>query len=312
MGRAVLLFSIVLAAAPSTAPAQRVSTAVVPDAITVGDVFHAAVRVELPPGTEPVFPDTLALTDEDLEAAGRVQLQVDSSAGGRTVTAVYPLTAWRTGEKLQLPEVVFAVRSDGGQQVVRATFPAFTLRSVLPADTAGIEPKPPKDVWGASRLWWPWLIAGALLLVAVAIAWYAWRRRRPRPVAAPAQPVQSPRAAALERLEHARTAGFVERGELKPFYVAITGAVRAYLDAVDPGLGADLTTSELAGRARRRGAPPVLLELLRLLGRADLVKFARARPAAVEAYADLDALRRWVESYDGPVAPAEVRAGRAA
>ena len=109
-----------------------------------------------------------------------------------------------------------------------------------------------------------------------------------------------PREAALERLERARTAGLVERGELKPFYVEITAAARAYLEAVDHELGADLTTSELAGRARWRGAPSALLELLHLLGRADLVKFARVRPPASEAYADLDALSRWIERYDGP------------
>src|SRR5690606_41309448 len=73
---------------------------------------------------------------------------------------------------------------------------------------------------------------------------------------------------------------------------------RGNLEALEPPLGAELTTGEHALQARLRGAPPVLLELIRILGRADLVKFARARTTPAEAYADLEAARRWVEQHD--------------
>ncbi len=289
----------VLAAALPAPAAGQVSTAVVPETITVGDVFHAAVRVELPPGAEPLFPDTLAVPVGDVEAAGRVRVQMDSSAAGRALTAIYPLTAWRAGRELQLPDLALTVRNaDGTTTRVTASFPAFTLRSVLPADTAGIEPKPAKDVWGASRIWWPLLLAAAVLLLLLALAWYLWRRRRPRAVEAAPVVGLLPREAALERLARARAAGYVERGELKPFYTELSAALRTYLEAIEPALGADLTTGELALQARRRGAPGPLLELLRLLGRADLVKFARARPPAAEAFADIDAARRWIERHD--------------
>lgn len=303
MPRASLLSAVVLAllAGSGTVTAQSVSTAVVPETITVGDVFHAAVRVELPPGAEPVFPDTLALAGEDIEAAGRVRVSVDSAGGARHATAIYPLTAWRTGTELQLPDVSFAIRSNGAQEVVTASFPSFTLESVLPPDTAGIEPKPAKDVWGANRVWWPWLLGAAAVLLALAVAYYVWRRRRPRAVVVETGPLISPREAALTRLARLREARLVERGDLKTFYSEITTALRTYLEAVDPDLGADQTTSELAGRTRRRGAPGPLLALLQLLGRADLVKFARARPAAADAYRDLDDARAWIEHYAGPV-----------
>src|SRR5690606_34481049 len=110
-----------------------------------------------------------------------------------------------------------------------------------PADTAGIEPKPAKDVWGASRIWWPLLLAAAIALLLLALAWYLWRRRRPRTVEAAPAPVVPPREAALERLAQARAAGYVERGELKPFYTELAAALRTYLEAIEPALGADLT-----------------------------------------------------------------------
>src|SRR5690606_25617964 len=125
-----------LALAGAPAAGQQVSTAVVPETITVGDVFHAAVRVDLPPGAEPLFPDTLAVPVGDVEAAGRVRVQLDSTAAGRALTAIYPLTAWRAGSELELPDLALVVRSgDGTTSTVTASFPAFTLRSVLPADT---------------------------------------------------------------------------------------------------------------------------------------------------------------------------------
>ncbi len=279
--------------------AQRVSTAVVPQTITVGDVFHAAVRVELPPGAEAVFPDTLALTGGDIEAAARVRVRVDSSADSRSVTALYALTAWRANETMQLPDLGFTIRMPGGGvSTVTASFPAFELTSVLPADTAGIEPKPARDVRGPSRLWWPALLVIALLALLAALLWYLWRRRRPVRVEAEPAPRVPPRQRALEQLAHVRAAGYVERGEIKLFYTEAAAALRGYLEAIEPELGTDLTTGELAMHARRRGARPALLELIRILGNADMVKFARARPAPAEAYGDLDAAKRWVEQYD--------------
>jgi len=295
----VLATLALLASQAVHAHAQRVSTAVVPQTITVGDVFHAAVRVELPAGAEAAFPDTLALPSDDIETTARVRVQVDTAAAGGTVTALYALTAWRANEDIQLPDLVFTVRdASGGVSTVTASFPPFRLSSVLPADTAGIEPKPAKDVWGPSRLWWPILLAIAVLLVLALLAWYLWRRRRPREVVEAVPAGVPPRQHALELLAHARAAGYVERGELKRFYTEVTVALRGYLEAIEPPLGADLTTGELALHARLRGAPPVLLELIRILGRADLVKFARARTTPAEAYADLEAARRWVEQHD--------------
>jgi len=297
--QAVALVLLVLA--PRAVDAQAVSTAVVPQTITVGDVFYAAVRVDLPPGAEVAFPDTLALASDDVESAARVRVEADTSAAGRSMTALYALTAWRANEDVQLPDVAFTVReASGATSTLTASFPVFQLSSVLPADTAGIEPKPARDVWGASRLWWPILLALALLLLLLValVAWYFWRRRRAPEAAAEPAPRTPPRQAALELLAHARAAGYVERDELKPFYTELTTALRGYVEAIEKELGADLTTGELALHARRRGAPPALLELIRILGRADLVKFARARPAAAEAYGDLDAAKRWIERND--------------
>jgi len=299
-----LLLPVLLLAVAAPLHAQRPQTAVLPQSITVGDVFHAAIRIDLPAGTELLAPDTLAL-DAQLEQAGRREVRYDTADGGRRATIVYPLTAWRAGA-YELPAVSLQLVAADGASAVEAVLPRFTVTSVLPQDTSGIEPKGAKDVFGANRVWWPIVLALLVLLAAIALAVWWWRRRR-RPAEAPAAaaPHVAPRTAALAALDALRREGLIERGEMRELYIRLTEILRRYAASVHPDLGTDLTTSELTGMLRRQARSIEMLELVRILGAADLVKFAAARPTAAIATADLDAARAWVErigrvSYEDP------------
>jgi hypothetical protein len=302
-----LLIGILLAAAvgaygQSPQTAVRAHVAVLPRDISVGDVFHVAVRLDLPAGAALAAPDSLALPD-DLEQAGRRSLRVDSAAGARRVTVVYPLTAWRPGS-YTLPEVVLGMVANGTRTDVVAEVPPFDVRSVLPADTAGIEPQPAKDVLGANRLWWP-ILLGLLLLALSAVAlYYWWRRRTPIAVAPALMPAIPPRAVALAQLDELQRSELLSRGELKRFYQRLTEVLRHYVASLDGGFGVDLTTSELSLRMRGTGGAEVL-ELVRILGAADLVKFARARCPVDTAQQDLAAARDWVERVPAESVPVE-------
>jgi hypothetical protein len=294
----------------AAAQAPRPQAAVVPEAITVGDIFHAAIRLDLPPGTRLEAPDTLAVP-EDVEAAGRREIRLDSADGGRTVTVTWPLTAWRPGAYELPPVTVRLARDDGtAAPALSVNLPSFEVRSVLPADTAGVEPQPAKDVLGANRVWWPLLLA-LLLALAAALAFYLWWRRRRPKVAPVVQPLVLPRTAALEELEALRHAGLLEAGAVKPFYERLTEIIRRYAAALDPSWSTDLTTSELGGRLRARLPAGDALHLLRILGAGDLVKFARSRPPAATALADLDAARAWIERV-GAGGPADTPAEQVA
>jgi hypothetical protein len=272
--------------------AQRVQAAVVPDSITVGDVFHAAIRIDLPAGARVVAPDSLVLGD-DLESAGRREVRVDTTTAGPRATLLYPLTAWRPGA-YELADVTLEVVVDGGSNRVTAALPSFTVRSVLPPDTAGIEPKPAKDVLGANRVWWPILLA-LLIAALIATALYVWwRRRRPaRPVAV--VPGVPPHERALAQLATLSREGLLERGDFRRFYERLTIIMRQYAAAVRPHWSTDLTTSELAARLRADVEAVDAIELVRILGAGDLIKFARATTTRDSAAADLAAARRWVE-----------------
>jgi hypothetical protein len=280
-------------------------TAVLPRSITVGDVIHAAIRITVAPGTSVVFPDTLAVP-ADVEAAGRRIVRVDTAGGAVVHTAAWPLAVWRP-DSVRLPPAEVRVSGPAGEEVVTASFPRFALESVLPADTTGIQPRPAKDVLGANRLWWPWLLLLALLALAAALAYWWYKRRKPAPVVAPIIAV-SPRERALEQLDRARAAGLVEAGAMKEFYSLVSDALRHYIAALAPQWSPDLTTSELAGRMRGLTIDREAAELLGILGEADLVKFARRRPGAEDALRRWGTARSWVERFDWPPPLPEARA----
>lgn len=291
--------------------AQQVRTALLPDTVTIGDVVRAVIWVDLPAGYKVAFGDSLPIADT-LENAGKPTLQERTLPdGGVEVTVVYLVTPWRTGDH-PLPVVRVHVSGGGKDTVLQARLPGLHVSSVLPADTAKQQPKPPAGVVGPDRLLWPYILAAILALLLLALlAWWLWRRlRRRAPVVMVApEEVLTPRERALRELDRTRAAGLLETGETKLFYSRSTDAVRRYLDALNPGWGADRTTSELIPRLRSLDLA-VAAALARLLDRADLVKFARLRPAQGEASSDWSALREWVERFPEPE-PAGSEAGAA-
>jgi hypothetical protein len=298
-------------AGPHSVHAQRAQGAVLPQTITVGDIFHAALRVDLPPGASVIAPDSLPLP-EDLEAAGSREIRVDTAGGLPRATILYPLAAWRTGS-YQLDPVTVQVIGNDASMAMLVSLPEFTVSSVLPADTAGVQPQPAKDVLGANRLWWPLLLA-LLLAAVVATAVYLWWRRRAKPEPLPAAvPMVLPRAAALQRLAEIEAAGYIENGDMKPFYEQLTETLRRYAATARPEWSVDLTTSELAEQARYAASASDAAEcseLLRILAGADLIKFARGRAARDEARYDLNAARAWIERVDSAESePASASAG---
>ncbi|HEX2166888.1 MAG TPA: DUF4381 family protein [Longimicrobiales bacterium] len=295
-------FFILLLPGAAAAHAQQPRAAVVPETITVGDVFHAAVRIDLAEGARIGAPDSLDLV-ADVEHAGRREVRTDTAGGGRSVTVMYPLAAWRPGT-YELPPVALRIVDGQRDTTLHVSLPTFEVTSVLPADTSGIEAQPPKDVLGANRLWWPILLALLIAALIAAALYMWWKRRRGAEEPVVFTPAVPPLDVALAQLAALRREGLIERGEFREFYARLTETLRHYVAAVDPRWSVDLTTSELAMRLRADVGMQDALELTRILGAADMVKFARATTTRDNASGDLDAARRWVEQFHVQPEPA--------
>lgn len=267
------------------------------DTLTIGDHVTLVARVAAPRGTVV----TAALLRSDTAALEVIDGPRVAAAPDGTHAVGLRTVVWAVGE-VSAPIVRLTVTSGDETRTLDVPLRVPHVRSVLPADSAGIQPRPAKDVLDLPRpswvgRWLPFAVAAALaLLVAWGIA--RWRRRAP----ADALPVDA-RAAALAELARAGDAGWIERGELRALYVAVSGAVRAFAAHLSPRWGAERTTEELAREMAAGGAPQAdVAALAAVLRRADLVKFARHTPKADEAAADLAAARAWVSRAEAPVA----------
>jgi hypothetical protein len=288
--------------APDAAP--RVSTRVEPDTVTVGDRFRTAVFLRLPAGASAelrVPPDP----------AGRVEVTVGPvlhppDARAAQHRGVVEMVAWTPGPAGTLAAELRVTFGDGTSRDFAVPLELPHVRSVLPADTAGVRPRPPRGVLPLDRArpfpWWIAVLAAALVAAAGA---YWLRRRRPARTAPEVRP--DARARALAALDRARDSGAVEAGRLDLFYEMMSGALRSFVAETHPAWGAHLTTPELLERMDRAGAGRGEVAVLaELLGVADLAKFARHPPGAQRARADWARARRWVEGFGAEAAPERV------
>lgn len=277
--RAVLILALV---APPAAAQTRPAT--------VGDTIGTAAEVTVPSGArlEVRFPEGDTVRVQSIRPV-RVTMR------GNAALATATLVAWTPGPATTVAASGRIVAADGTVRTVALRFPVPEIRSVLPRDTAGLKPKPPKDVIGPDRqVDWRLVAAGAAVaaLLLALLYWLRRRKRRPRP-----QPIVAPpdaRAQALDALDAARAT--VEDG--RAFYTLVSGALRGFAHAVRPRWSPDLTTTELERRMEKDGVAAGDLGPLRsILHTADLAKFGRFTIPPDTALRDLDEARRWVERF---------------
>lgn len=200
--------------------APRVAVRLSADTVRVGDPFTVGVVVV---GGDDVRLPPLLDVAESWEQLAVARIEPGDDDG---IRAYYRLVAWEAGP-LELPDLVV---SSGGNvaREFRVELPGPFVRSVLPAgaeDGLALRgPRPPLD--GG----FPWLLALALLLVALAIGWWWWRRR------ANARSVEEGSAAEPDAAELTRAAlvalrARVEAGELggPAFYDRLEEILREYL-----------------------------------------------------------------------------------
>jgi hypothetical protein len=170
------------------------------------------------------------------------------------------------------------------------------VKSVLPAGQDSIAPAPYKAlIEPPSRIpLWLWLGLAALV---AGVAALVYRLRRPRPVivAAPAA-ARPPWELALARLAELAEQKYHLRGEPRPFAIALSEIVRAYLEGRYGFEALEQTTSEIRASLKVAELSQAQTDaLMRLLSGCDMAKYARYHWPAPDLAASLSAARRLVE-----------------
>lgn len=136
---------------------------------------------------------------------------------------------------------------------------------------------------------WPWLLAAALAWG----AWLAWRRWKARRLAPdgtplPQAPVLPPEEIAALAIAELRTSGLWENDQAA-YYLRLTDILRAYLEARYGQPVTAMTSVEVERLVKARAQDLQIGGGVReLLTRADLVKFAKAKPGPEEGPRDAD------------------------
>jgi hypothetical protein len=186
------------------------------------------------------------------------------STGTVRFTAKYKGAA---GQSVAAPAVSF--------QVVEAELPTN-------ADISDI-----KGPLTARRALWPWFLAAALL----SLAWLVWKRWRSRPSSVPAQaavPAVPPETVAVRAISELRSSGLWESDQ-PAYYLRLTDILRSYLEARYGEPVTAMTSAEVERVVKARAQDLQIGGSVReLLTRADLVKFAKAKPAPEEGPRDAD------------------------
>jgi len=301
LSRAILL-SLVLCGCerapevPTIATDQPVAVALTlsTNRILVGNSTLATLTIRHPSGTTPAVPDLGR--DRDIVVRDRTESTRAVSAQAVDTTYFYTLTSLRPGEH-QLATGTVAVAVEGEIREVPIPFLALSVGSSLldqhpePADIKGVVSWPDR---------WPrWILAAALvslLALAGGMATVLALKRRGAKAAYEPPPVPAHEEAFLA-LERLKARGWIESGELEPFYLEVSLIVRRYLERRFHLHAPERTTEELLLDAVTSRALDAEHQnaVARFLERCDLVKFARHQPSSSEMQNAFQSAWRLVE-----------------
>ena len=156
---------------------------------------------------------------------------------------------------------------------------------------------------------WRWAIWIGSILAAALIGWLLWRWWKKKAAIAQAVPIVPPHVRARRALE----AALALIGDPKSFSIAVSGAVREYLEERFTFHAPERTTEEFLYELQNTNLLTVeqKASLGNFLENCDLIKFAKYEPAETELRAMHDAARRLVDETEPRWDPAQSPAASA-
>jgi len=302
MTPATLLTLLLLAPAPGR-PSITTHVSTRPR-LTVGDRFDVTLEVTRPSGgivTGPLADSMGVFVVADEHRRTRERSGTDRTTYRLSVAGFEPGTH-------RLPAFTFLVLRDRTTDTLRSAPESVTIASVLPETMKDIRPLKPAESFPN---YWLWIVPGLLVLLA-ALAWlgrrlYLRHVRRQELALAPLPPWQE----ALDALDAMPWNEWLEAGQVKRYYYALSEVLKRYVERRFAFQAAEQTTTEMLA-AMRMHRTPMRDEVARFLMRSDLVKYSKAVPPEDEARAAIAQVREFVvrTTPQEPVAaPATAAAG---
>ncbi len=285
------IFGFLLAFSPLHIVAQNVEafSRLTHDTIAPGQQLGMELQMKVPAGfvvNWPVFNDTLTGSVEIINRSATETTAADAQ-GNKTIHQKFVLTAFDTGW-VYIPAVNIGFTPDGDTTAYTVQTNPLMLRVQPVAIDTTATFKPIKDTEGAPLTladFLPWII-GIHLLAAIIflVMWFLKkRRRRQQPAVSTEIPGLPPHELAIEKLEQLRLEKLWQQGQLKAYHTRLSDIVREYIERQFPVNAVEMTTHEILTALKPMKINEDAMQKLRLaLELADMVKFAKAQPGALE------------------------------
>ena len=259
------------------------------DSLSPGERLMLEINMKAPEGFEvawPDFQDTLAAGIEILDKSEIEQIPLDND-GNVWMRQELTLTIFDTGFQ-QIPPVKLSFKPRGDSASFEASTPPLQVyvRRVQIDTTTTFKPiiGPRKEPVTLAEVI-PWIIGGLGLAVIVAlIIWFfVYRQRKEKALPIFHKPAIPPYVKALDELDTLRHKKLWQNGKVKAYYSELTDIVRVYIEDQFNVPAVEMTTPEIL-----KGIKPLQIngdassKLEHTLQLADLVKFAKMQPSALE------------------------------
>ena len=267
-----------------------------PKSGTVGDIFDYSLTVTWPEGISAIPPDPEGKLGE-CEILQRKAGDLKREAGLNTLNISIKMACYESGEHKIPPLEVRFTDTNGNEDVVKGPEFSINIMRTLPEDAQEI-----RDIKGQQSLppdyITPLAIAVGALFAVLAIYFLATRLHR-RKKAAEGLKIQvpDPYPYAVERFGAGELEKLLEREDFDGFYSELTDILREYLDGRFDVHALEMSTTEI-GRALKEANEIdgfLKTDLLGILKRADMAKFAGLFPEFSDANKDIEKGRGFVE-----------------
>ncbi len=250
--------------------------------ITIGDLILYTVTVTHDESVKPELPG-LAANLGGFEIRDYNVHEPEKLKGLVVSTVDYTISTFLTGE-FEIPPltIAYTTTADTTRYFLSTEPIKITVESMKPSEDGDIRDiKPPLEI---PRDWMSilrWAGLGALLALLAVLGYIAYRRKKAGKGLFPVreEPKRPPHEIAYEALESLGNAGYLERGEIKQYYIELSEIVRRYIGGRYFVVAMEMTTTEVLEGLEKCRVEPDIYEIFRnFLDNCDLVKFAKVIP----------------------------------
>lgn len=257
------------------------------NAIMIGDQIQYNIGISVPEETQvrwPLIADTLSRYIEVLDRTSIDTLQED---GQLNLKQSFIITSFDSGY-FEVPTVEFQFRLDTDTTIYSTSTNTLFLQVFVPEVDTSQAFKPivapiSEPYTLAEVLPWIIVITAALLIVAL-IIWFIIKRQKKQPIfKRKPKPELPPHIDALNKLAELRLAKVWQSGRVKQYFTDLTDITREYIERRYHFDAMEMTSYEILNELNKKDLNNEIAgKLESVLQLADMVKFAKAQPTALE------------------------------